>query len=190
MNHDDIEGFQQRMTGLCELYDVRLSDARTELYWSALSDISIPDFDQAIRAHVQDSDRGRFFPKPADLLAGAAPDVDLRAAEAWRLVVENAGRFQRAEFADRLIHAVLRDLGGWARIGRAPERELGFLRRDFVGLYARHAQHGVPYDVPQSVAYASGYAGPPTDTIPMIGREAEPERLTRDDLRLLPGGRG
>lgn len=61
------------------------------MYFRALGDYSLEQVRQALDAHVKDPSRGRFFPRPADVVAQlqglAAEDGRPGPEEAWALVV-------------------------------------------------------------------------------------------------------
>lgn len=72
-----------------KIYDQSKSDIveKSPIYWSSLNHRSIEDIKSALNSHVRDSDRGRFFPKPADIeakLPGIA-SLWLSADEAWAM---------------------------------------------------------------------------------------------------------
>ena len=57
------------------------------MYWDALSHREIQDVRYALNKHIQDPNRGRFFPLPADIAAQlpAAHDPWIDAEEAWAM---------------------------------------------------------------------------------------------------------
>lgn len=58
-----------------------------EVWFSLLADYEISDVRSAIRAHMQDGDRGRFSPLPADLIAKIPKNL-LTPNEAWSLALQ------------------------------------------------------------------------------------------------------
>lgn len=50
------------------MYGKEISPALAEMYFNDLSDFSIEAIQAAMSAHRKDSDRGRWFPKVADLI--------------------------------------------------------------------------------------------------------------------------
>ena len=56
------------LTAMGEMYGKEISPALAEMYFSDLSEFSIEAIEAAMTAHRKDSDRGRFFPKVADLI--------------------------------------------------------------------------------------------------------------------------
>lgn len=68
-----------------DLYDKKIQLERVSVYWSALQHRSLNDIKGAINRHVQDAERGRFFPLPADISAQLPNELNawLNANEAW-----------------------------------------------------------------------------------------------------------
>lgn len=58
-----------------------------EVWFSLLAEYEISDVRSAIRAHMQDGDRGRFSPLPADLIAKIPKNL-LTPNEAWSLALQ------------------------------------------------------------------------------------------------------
>lgn len=61
--------FSDLMDDLGTVYDRELTTNLKRLYWNDLADISMDDIEAAMSAHRRDPERGRFFPKPADIRA-------------------------------------------------------------------------------------------------------------------------
>jgi hypothetical protein len=86
----DRKDFSDLLDRLGEMYDKSVSVALKRAYWEALEPVDIEALRQAVRAHQRDIDRGRFFPKPADLLAklpGLAACGAPSADEAWAIAL-------------------------------------------------------------------------------------------------------
>lgn len=68
-----------------DLYDKKIERARVSVYWDALKHRTIEDVKTAINRHIQDAERGRFFPLPADVSAQLPNELNawLSANEAW-----------------------------------------------------------------------------------------------------------
>lgn len=91
MREADLRRFAEVLDRAAALLppSVPLSAEAKRLYFDALAAVSIETFQAALTAHMRDPDRGRFFPRPADILAQIAghdtrPDAD----EAWALAVQ------------------------------------------------------------------------------------------------------
>ena len=74
-----------------DLYDKKIERARVSVYWDALKHRDLTDIKTAINRHIQDADRGRFFPLPADISAQLPKEMDawLSANEAWATCPKN-----------------------------------------------------------------------------------------------------
>jgi hypothetical protein len=114
MEPKDRVEFAQMILGVAEVYEKTPTDASIELYWSSLIGMTIEEVRQGIARHLGDRDRGRFMPKPADIIHAAAPKRT--PVVAWAEVehaVSKFGRYRSVRFADEVTNAVVRDLGGW-----------------------------------------------------------------------------
>lgn len=85
MNIDEKQDFFDVMTKTGEIYDKNIKPERVTVYWDALKHRTLNDIKDAINRHVQDADRGRFFPLPADISAQLPNELNawLSANEAW-----------------------------------------------------------------------------------------------------------
>lgn len=125
---------------MAEVYGKPVSEAMGAFYFEALREYSWTDVLRAFRCHVKHPDQGRFFPKPADLIALLDGDTQANALEAYR-VLDNAllayGVYRSIRFEDPALTAAVQALGGWIEVEkrwRKPEEE-GFLRAEFCKLY-------------------------------------------------------
>lgn len=93
MTEDDKRDFLKALIAIGAIYDQSQEQVRDKspIYWAALNHRSIDDVRSALNAHVRDADRGRFFPKPADIEA-KLPGLNqlwLSADEAWAMCPKN-----------------------------------------------------------------------------------------------------
>ncbi len=90
-----------------------LSRPLYEAYWLGLSDLTLSAVEQAVAMAIRTSQQ---FPRPIDLrrLAGEQTH-EQRAIDAWGDVLRAVprGGWKHIDFADKLINAVIRNLGGW-----------------------------------------------------------------------------
>lgn len=88
MNDADKREFLDALTMVGEIYDQSAQQVRKKspIYWEALRHRTIGEVKTALNDHVRDPDRGRFFPKPADIEA-QMQSVELwpDAEEAWAM---------------------------------------------------------------------------------------------------------
>ena len=79
--------FMAVMTTIADLYDKTIKPERVAVYWEALKHRGLGDVRAALNKHVQDAERGRFFPLPADVSAQLPAERNpwLDADEAWAM---------------------------------------------------------------------------------------------------------
>lgn len=91
MIDSDKREFQEMLNSLLALPLGRspkeISKEMIRMYWGALEHRSLDDVRLALNKHVQDTERGRWFPLPADITAQLSAGIDLwpAADEAWAL---------------------------------------------------------------------------------------------------------
>jgi len=89
MTDDDKKPFLMLLIETGKIYDQQKHEVveKSKIYWEALSHRSLDDVRHALNAHVRDADRGRFFPKPADIEAKlpCLNQLWLSADEAWAM---------------------------------------------------------------------------------------------------------
>lgn len=103
MTKGDADQFSELITSVADLYGREMPRATMRLYWAALRQYSWEEVRHAFSAHVQCKDRGRFMPKPADiLLAIEGPDP------------EPADVIEMARAADTKMGVIFRtEIGSW-----------------------------------------------------------------------------
>lgn len=79
----DKARFSALMDDLGLIYDKDVSVTLKKLYWDDLGHFPIEVIESAMQAHRRDRDRGRFFPKPADLMPVTGSDGRPAPNEAW-----------------------------------------------------------------------------------------------------------
>jgi hypothetical protein len=134
MQPEDRAMFAATLTAVADLYDRPLSENILSLWWESLKDASLGDFQDAMQAHVQDPERGRFMPRPADLIHQIEKSkgwldrlLEWERVLAWARGEEDAPRVE-------IRHAV-QMMGGIRRIKMAWDRDLPKLRDEFFEVY-------------------------------------------------------
>jgi hypothetical protein len=90
MSKFDKQRFSELMDDLGVIYDKEVSVTLKRLYWEDLGQYPLDVIESACQAHRRDRDRGRFFPKPADLLARIGGDAaHIPAEAAWAIALES-----------------------------------------------------------------------------------------------------
>ena len=114
---------------------------------------------RAINALTLDAEAGRFPPKLGDMarvLEGTTTD---RSMIAWGKVLEamsSVGAYQDVLFDDAAIHAAVLDAGGWPKLCRTEQRELGYVQTAFCKAHKAYTGRGT-FDYPRLL---SGEGGP------------------------------
>ena len=119
-----------------------------EIYWAALKSLSLQEVGNGITRHVQDADRGRFMPRPADILYFARPKKE--PVVAWSQV-ERAmainGAYKTVQFEDEVINAVVKDMGGWPWICKQDLDE-PWTQKEFERRYESYRYQGLTLNEP------------------------------------------
>ncbi len=81
------------MTTTADVYGKEIKNERIAIYWSALKHRDMADVKSALNRHIQDAERGRFFPLPADIAAQLPQEASawLTADEAWAACPKDEG---------------------------------------------------------------------------------------------------
>src|SRR3990172_6665898 len=129
------------MAKMAELYQHEMSEAMLALYFEDLGDFSIADVVGALSAHRKDPDRGRFFPKPADVVHKVDGDLKTQALRAWDQAAEAAlefGAYESVRFPDPTIMKVITAMGGWTEWYDWPDKEMPFRQKEFCERYVAY----------------------------------------------------
>ena len=139
MNSTDRAGFAAHILAIAEIYGKALSTPAIGIYWTALQGYPLAAVQRAIERHVQDSEAGRFFPKPADLIRQLRPragdDDHPDPDEAWGLLVRLLGDERETGVLTEEMRV------GWQAC--QPILELGDevgARKCFLTVYVRHVE--------------------------------------------------
>lgn len=109
MREPDFDQFSAMLNDVAALLPPAqpLSPTARAIYFRALSTLSIEQVRAGFDAHVKDPQRGRFFPRPADLMAQlqAARDGRPGADEAWAIAVKSADEAATVVWTDEAAAA-------------------------------------------------------------------------------------
>lgn len=145
MLDSDKTAFAEIMAGLAITFSADANRVLLQSYWAALQDLELADVRRAAGRALREL---KFFPKPVELreLSGAL-SLDDRAAVAWGAFAKAAacvGAYSSVAFDDPLIHATVRNLGGWQALCAKPKEDFDvWVRKDFERTYAALAAAGV-----------------------------------------------
>lgn len=123
----------------CITYDQTFSVEKARVYSSLLEGYSPQEISEGFRKHMTDPDRGRFFPKPADIIhqmqvirsKSQSGGISLL----WSQVVKSASKGLVPKTDDQILLAALQLIGGHKVVGYADPAELVRLQREFEKSY-------------------------------------------------------
>jgi hypothetical protein len=114
MTSTDRPAFAELMLGIGEAYGEAVSDARMEIYFAALLDLSLERLRQAATAHVRAS---KFFPRVSELREALEGSPEDRSEIAWNAtlqMVRHVGYWQEPTWTDPVMErAALELFGSW-----------------------------------------------------------------------------
>ncbi len=122
----------------CLAYEKEFKTELANLYFSDLERYGIDQLVSAMRQHRLDPDRGRFFPKVADLvyqigLQNKKPDTTPELE--WFKVLKAASNGRNPATDNQATLAALQMVGGCNAIGYAEQSNLERLKRSFMDAY-------------------------------------------------------
>lgn len=142
MEPTDKRFFAQTLFGMAEIYEKKLNPAVAEIYFDDLRQWPLQEVLQALSDHRKDPERGRWFPKVADVvhkLQGTKRDAGV---VAWAAVLPLLKNSRTAMSADPITERVVQDLGGWTRLAMTDQDKLTWVQKEFVERYEIYSQHG------------------------------------------------
>lgn len=143
----DIRHFAALMLEMAALYRYPLGSKLMALYWQDLKVLSLSDLKIAWQKHRLTAEQGRYMPKPIDLLTAGASVVTEEAEQAWLDIlqqVRDKGPYQRFEYSNPVVKAVVAELGGQGFFCQSSNLHLNHQRQLFIRCY--QAYLGRVYD--------------------------------------------
>jgi len=141
MTKNDKQEFAKAMTACYMAFDKHQDSNQMAIFFDLLSDYDVVSVCKAFRKHLTDADRGRFFPKPADIIyqitgteKQQSESLESLAELEWCKIYSSASR--GVEPVNITIEAryALRALGGVNKVGYTLEKDIPFLKREFIAL--------------------------------------------------------
>jgi hypothetical protein len=161
MISSDKREFLELLNAVFEMYGKpQPSVQAVAMYFNVLSHISIDDFKSAMNVHSRDTDSGQFVPKPADILRCLQGSKGTQAEVAWSKLdkaVRTVGPHASVVFDDRLIHAVVEDMGGWIKLGSTGSDEYPFIHNQFVKRYTGYVNNPPDRVLPKLIGESEHY---------------------------------
>jgi len=174
MRKDDRVAFVEIVVGFAELKGKQLSAPSIELFWNAMQDWPIEEFQAAANVLIRTC---AYMPTPKDF-------EDLRkagrptAGEAWAQVLAHCkhGRYRLGEGLSPAIDKAVRALGGYAAIGMQPVDQLQFIERRFAQHYGDIAE---AEETRNALALALNVGAGPEDRWFLPGHQPNAKGLVR-----------
>lgn len=139
VNDSDKADFHKLMNMTYELYGKQEPNiAILRMYFAALIRYEFDEIKEAINHHAVDPDQGQYLPKPADIVRNILGNTQTQAELAWTkvdLAIRTVGSHESVCFDDRLIHAVIEDMGGWVVLCAVDDKEYPFKHNEFIKRY-------------------------------------------------------
>lgn len=138
MQENEQEVFGELMTAMCEVHSKKLTTVILQLYWNAFERYEYVNVNRAFNMHLQNTDTGMFWPKPANILKILEGSSEDRAMLAWTKVinaVKSISCYETVVFDDPIIHSVIQDIGGWISLGEITSHEEPFKSNEFIKRY-------------------------------------------------------
>lgn len=145
MNDSEKASFVTAIGAMLETFGQEATKPILHGYWLGLGDLELGDLQAAVAKAIRSCDR---LPRPVELrrLAGEKTK-DQRAIAAWGDVLRasSLGSYRHIDFQDRVINAVIRNLGGWPKFLERFDSEDGekWARIDFLKTYVAFVEGGV-----------------------------------------------
>lgn len=132
---ENKERFVLAISRLCVAFSKEFTEETIEIWSEALADLPIEAVERAVVTAVREL---KTKPYPAHIreLAGAKSaevSVAEKAETAWRQVREAAKRSELPD--DEIAAMVVSGLGGSRRLGQMSDKEMDFVKKDFVHAY-------------------------------------------------------
>jgi hypothetical protein len=129
--------FNEGMAILCETYQREITKLLLKSYYMALKGMSDTEFEDAIGKTLQ-TRKYNTLPMPAEIreaVTGNIEDLATLAYDAFTQGKSQTGAYDSVCFEDKVIHAVIRAMGGWQEVCMITEDEWKFRRKEFIDLY-------------------------------------------------------
>lgn len=146
MNPSDHGALAALVTDVMKYYRQDVSAFLLDTWVRACEPYSLVLVRKALTDHVRDPERGQFAPKVADVVRRLSGTRTDRSVVAWGVVYDAMGRvgaYQDVVFDDAIVHVVVNDMGGWAKLCRTEEKDLSYAQHRFMELYRSFAERGL-----------------------------------------------
>jgi len=179
MTTEDRAGFLTLLLGLGDTYSEAVSELRLEIYFRALSDLTLDALKAAVSTHILTS---KFFPRPSELREASLGPLEDEAERAWLWVlreIQRVGYMGIPAWPNEATRRAATSLyGGWRPLcerlpGEGPEL-LGW-RKQFHVVYACYARADARAGSPDANQIAA------TQPVPRLSSAPAVTALSRED---------
>ena len=146
MQPGDSREFQALITQALAFWKRDVTEFTLSVWWEACQPFTLEQIRKALTSHAMHPERGGFEPRPNDFVRELQGTFTDRALMAWGRVsraMSEVGAYATVDFGDPVIHAVVRELGGWSLICRIPNDEQQFLQKRFCDFFRTYTTRGV-----------------------------------------------
>ena len=151
MTNDDRKDFMEFWKSVMQDdYDKPISPVGLMRAFKNLERFEFADVERAVQIH-QNSEAGKFRVTPSHvvtILEGAGEILAARAYERLVNAVSTLGAYEDVVFDDPIIHAIVRDEGGWIKMCEITDKDLPFFKNRFLKLYMALKERRV-FDYPK-----------------------------------------
>jgi hypothetical protein len=128
--------FVEMITGLAEALGSEMSVAKLSIYENSLKRFTDEQIQSAINLAASTF---KFFPKPRELIELIEGKKEDQATLAWEALLDtmkHVGAYQSVLFEDGRIARAVNLMGGWQNLCQSEEKNLKFLRNDFMKIFS------------------------------------------------------
>ena len=150
MDHNDRTEFAKCFAATCLVYDVSPNTDKANAYFSLLSGFTLQHVLKAFADHPLEPERGRFFPKPADIvyqITGTekqqGESLERQAELEWAQIYRASANGVEPKNISIEALSALRSIGGCSKVGYSLEKDIPFLKREFIALFKSISQASV-----------------------------------------------
>ncbi len=191
MEANDKKAFFASLAVIAETVNRKISPILMNAYWACLKDYSFAEVQCALSELLKNPNikKHPYFPLPADVVGVIEGDINSKSLLAWIEVtkaIREIGHYDSVIFSDKLIHAVIGDMGGWIFLCQHNEKEFPFIQRDFerrYQIYCRRRPIALPKQLLGCIAHQNAVNGH-EEYIPVAIELAESRKnkalMTRD----------
>jgi hypothetical protein len=167
MEANEKQAFFASLAVIAETVNRKISPVLIKAYWVCLEPYLFAEVQRALGEILKNPGikKHPYFPTPTDIIEIIEGDVQSKSLLAWTEVtkaIREIGHYNSVIFSDALIHAVIRDMGGWIALCQHTEKELPFLQRDFerrYQIYCRRRPEVLPKQLSGRIAHQNAVTG-------------------------------